>query len=57
MLNLTENIELSYEWLTKEIIKQTIKQKETGKTVTVTVDYIKLLRLFQKFIDLNIKTR
>ena len=57
MFNLSENIELSYEWLTKEIIKQTIQQQKTGKTVKVTVDYIKLLRLFQKFIDLNIKTR
>lgn len=57
MLNLTENIDISYEWLTKEIIKQSIKQKETGKTITVTVEYIKLLQLFQKFINLNIKTR
>ena len=56
MLDLTENIDISYDWLRKEIIKQNFKQKETGQKITVKVDYIELLKLFQKFVELNIKT-
>lgn len=55
MLNLTENIDISYEWLTKEIFKQTVKQKQTGKKTVVQIEYIKLLQIFKKFVELNIK--
>lgn len=56
MFNLAENIDISYDWLSKEIFKQKIKQQQTNRTVTVKVEYIKLLELFQKFVELNIKT-
>ena len=56
MLNLTENIDISYEWLTKEIFKQTVKQNQTGKKKVVQIEYIKLLQIFKKFVELNIKT-
>ena len=55
MFNLAENIDISYDWLSKEIFKQKVKQ-QTNRTVTVKVEYIKLLELFQKFVELNIKT-
>lgn len=56
MLNLAENIDISYDWLSKEIFKQKVKQQQTNRTVTVKIEYIKLLELFQKFVELNIKT-
>ena len=56
MFKLAENIDISYDWLSKEIFKQKIKQQQTNRTVTVKVEYIKLLELFQKFVELNIKT-
>ena len=52
---LSENIEYSYEWLVKEIIKTDFKQKETGQVQYVKMKKIDLLKLVQKFIKLNEK--
>lgn len=48
-----ENIEYSYDWLTKEIIKTDFEQKQTGKVKLVKMKKIDLLKLVQKFIKLN----
>ena len=50
---LSENIEFSYEWLVKEIIKTDFEQKETGQIQYVNMKKIDLLKLVQKFIKLN----
>ncbi len=50
---LSENIEYSYDWLVKEIIKTDFKQKQTGQVQYVKMKKIDLLRLVQKFIKLN----
>jgi hypothetical protein len=50
---LSENIEFSYEWLVKEIIKTDFEQKETGQIQYVKMKKIDLLKLVQKFIKLN----
>ncbi len=52
---LSENIEYSYDWLVKEIIKTDFKQKETGQVQYVKMKKIDLLKLVQKFIKLNEK--
>ena len=52
---LSENIEYSYDWLVKEIIKTDFEQKKTGKIKYVTMTKIDLLKLVQKFIRLNEK--
>lgn len=53
--DLSENIEYSYDWLTKEIIKTSFEQKKTNKTQYVKITKIDLLKLVQKFIKLNEK--
>ena len=50
---LSENIEYSYDWLLKEIIKTDFEQKQTGKIQYVKMTKIDLLKLVQKFIKLN----
>lgn len=52
---LSENIEYSYEWIVKEIIKTDFEQKETNKIKYVKMTKIDLLKLVQKFIKLNEK--
>lgn len=52
---LSKNIEYSYDWLVKEIIKTDFEQKKTGHTQFVKMKKIDLLRLVQKFIKLNEK--
>lgn len=52
---LSENIEYSYEWIVKEIIKTDFEQKETNKVKYVKMTKIDLLKLVQKFIKLNEK--
>ena len=52
---LSENIEYSYEWLVKEIIKTDFEQKKTNKIQYVKMTKIDLLKLVQKFIKLNEK--
>ncbi len=52
---LSENIEYSYDWLVKEIIKTDFEQKKTGKIKYVKMTKIDLLKLVQKFIKLNEK--
>lgn len=51
--NISENIEYSYDWLTKEIIKTDFEQKETNKVKYVKMKKIDLLRFVQLFIKLN----
>jgi hypothetical protein len=51
--NISENIEYSYDWLTKEIIKTDFEQKETNKVKYVKMTKIDLLRFVQLFIKLN----
>ena len=51
MNQLGNNIEYSYDWLIREIIKTDFEQKKTNQ-----IQYVKdLLRLVQKFIKLNEK--
>lgn len=52
---LSENIEYSYEWIVKEIIKTDFEQKKTNKIKYVKMTKIDLLKLVQKFIKLNEK--
>lgn len=52
---LSENIEYSYDWLIKEIIKTDFEQKKTNKVQYVKMTKIDLLKLVQKFIKLNEK--
>ena len=52
---LSENIEYSYDWLVKEIIKTDFEQKKTGQIQYVKMTKIDLLKLVQKFIKLNEK--
>ena len=51
--NISENIEYSYDWLTKEIIKTDFEQKETNKVKYVKMTNIDLLRFVQLFIKIN----
>ena len=51
----SENIEYSYEWIVKEIIKTDFEQKKTNKIQYVKMTKIDLLKLVQKFIKLNEK--
>jgi hypothetical protein len=51
--NISENIEYSYDWLTKEIIKTDFEQKETNKVKYVKMTKIDLLRFVQLFIKIN----
>lgn len=51
----SENIEYSYDWLVKEIIKTDFGQKKTNKIQYVKMTKIDLLKLVQKFIKLNEK--
>ena len=52
---LDKNIEYSYDWLVKEIIKTDFEQKKTNKIQYVKMTKIDLLKLVQKFIKLNEK--
>ena len=52
---LSENIEYSYDWFVKEIIKTDFEQKKTNKIQYVKMTKIDLLKLVQKFIKLNEK--
>lgn len=52
---LSENIEYSYDWLLKEIIKTDFEQKQNGQVQYVQMKKIDLLKLVQKFIKLNEK--
>ena len=52
---LSENIEYSYDWLTKEIIKTDFEQKKVKQIQYVKISKIGLLKLVQKFIKLNEK--
>ncbi len=52
---LSENIEYSYDWLGKEIIKTDFEQKKTNKIQYVKMTKIDLLKLVQKFIKINEK--
>lgn len=50
---LKDNIEISKDWITKEIIKTDFKEKKTGTKEIVKISKLDLLRLVQKFIKLN----
>lgn len=50
-----ENIDYSLEWLTEEIIKEDMKEKETKQKTMITISKIDLLKLVVKFIKLNQK--
>lgn len=50
---LENNIEYSYNWLTKEIIKTDFEQRKTKQIQYVKMTKIDLLKLVQKFIKLN----
>lgn len=52
---LSENIEYSYDWLLREIIKTDFEQKKTGQVQYVKMKKIDLLKLVQRFIKLNEK--
>lgn len=52
---LDKNIEYSFDWLTREIIKTDFNQKQTNQIQYVKMTKIDLLRLVQKFIKLNEK--
>lgn len=47
------NVEYSYDWLLKEIIKTDFEEKKTGQVQYVKMKKIDLLKLVQKFIKLN----
>lgn len=53
--NMLENIDYSLEWLTEEIIKEDMKEKETKQKTMITISKIDLLKLVVKFIKLNQK--
>lgn len=55
MNRLGNNIEYSYDWLIREIIKTDFEQKKTNQIQYVKMTKIDLLRLVQKFIKLNEK--
>ena len=55
MNQLGNNIEYSYDWLIREIIKTDFEQKKTNQIQYVKMTKIDLLRLVQKFIKLNEK--
>ena len=48
-----ENIDYSLEWLTEEIIKEDLKEKETKERTMITISKINLLKLVVKFVKLN----
>lgn len=48
-----ENIDYSLEWLTEEIIKEDMKEKETKQKTMITMSKIDLLKLVIKFVKLN----
>lgn len=51
-----ENIDYSLEWLTEEIIKEDLKEKETKQKTMITISKIDLLKLVVKFVKLNQQT-
>ena len=53
--NMLKNIDYSLEWLTEEIIKEDLKEKETKQKTMITISKIDLLKLVVKFIKLNQK--
>lgn len=55
MNQLGNNIEYSYDWLIRKIIKTDFEQKKTNQIQYVKMTKIDLLRLVQKFIKLNEK--
>lgn len=50
-----ENIDYSLEWLTEEIIKEDLKEKETKQRTMITMSRMDLLKLVVKFVKLNQK--
>ena len=52
-----DNIEYSKEWLTKELIKTTFKDKKEGKISYITISKYDLFRLIIKFVELNEKIK
>lgn len=50
-----ENIDYSLEWLTEEIIKEDLKEKETKQKTMITISRMDLLKLVVKFVKLNQK--
>lgn len=50
-----ENIDYSLEWLTEEIIKEDLKEKETKQKTMITISRLDLLKLVVKFVKLNQK--
>lgn len=50
-----ENIDYSLEWLTEEIIKEDMKEKETKQKTMITISRLDLLKLVVKFVKLNQK--
>lgn len=48
-----ENIDYSLEWLTEEIIKEDLKEKETKQKTMITISRMDLLKLVVKFVKLN----
>lgn len=51
-----ENIDYSLEWLTEEIIKEDLKEKETKQKTMITISRMDLLKLVVKFVKLNQQT-
>lgn len=50
-----ENIDYSLEWLTEEIIKEDMKEKENKQKTMITISRMDLLKLVVKFVKLNQK--
>ena len=50
-----KNIDYSLEWLTEEIIKEDLKEKETKQKTMITISRMDLLKLVVKFVKLNQK--
>lgn len=48
-----DNIDYSLEWLTEEIIKEDLKEKDTNRRTIIEIPRIELLKLVVKFIKLN----
>lgn len=53
--NMLKNIDYSLEWLTEEIIKEDLKEKETKQKTMITISRMDLLKLVVKFVKLNQK--
>lgn len=53
MSEISENIEFSKEWLTKEIIKTDLKEKQENKQTIIKISKMNLLKLVLSFVKLN----